>query len=571
MARECVRGSLTTPVPAIARVDAMIGYESESIECSLFSMMNSSSVDEEGMVCAIDGIGDFNLFSGAPGHSSASGTAMYEQPAPGYLPDTNSKVKPMSQKRMNQIFNTASQMYSGLTEEEQFQLTKVALDVQDMLTLRAGQSVEASTSAGMSALIPTSNRLLKEAKIRKKGRKEVSAEVYTKKLKTSVQRMGLSQTIIGEQHDLQVNGKASARKHCSFCDKDHAVTHCPQRTHWITQKFHEYDLSTNNDNESKLRSVIKHSMPTVTYSTESVFGKIERSLMLKNFIIHKAYHIEGTPINQIESMNFCVDFLGKDGEVLDCSKGMWISGGLMNSLITHNNVKKKYVYDATTVHKTGMRQRGTDYDVGENNNDGQSINYDVPYQGENNDDCQSINYDIPYQGENNNDCQSITSHKSSSSCLSSTIADPFDQNDDGTSTEPIHVGDVIQFYISPYVCGDKRGLVCAEVLAIDPNDSCPLVLSNQYAIAKDGFQLIQRVKVKTPGDRPGFWRLLQNFTIQQEGSTQDAGMRANSLQTKEFGDIMSRRTSLVRELAEKEQFSPMDIMVQFPTTQMGQK
>jgi hypothetical protein len=178
-------------------------------------------------------------------------------------------------------------------------------------------------------------------------------------------------------------------------------------------------------------------------------------------------------------------------------------------------------------------------------------------------------YDVPHQCENNKDCQSIASHKSSSSCLSS-VADPFDQNDDGTSTEPIHVGDEIQFYKSPYVWGDERGLERAEVLAIDPDDSCPLVLSNQYAIAKEGFQQIKRVKVKT-GDRVGFWRLLRDFTIQQEGSTLDAGMQANSLQTKEFGDIMSRRTSLVRELGAKEQFSPMDIMVQFQTTQMGQK
>jgi hypothetical protein len=564
MARECVRGSLTTPVPAIGNVDAMIGYESESIECSaLFSTMNISSIDDEGMVCAIDGIGDFNLFSGGPGHSSATVTAMYEQPPPGYLPDTNSKVKPMSQKRMNQIFTTASQMYSGLTEDEQFQLTKVALDVQDMLTLRACQSMEASTSTGMTALIPTGNRLMKEAKNRKKARKEVRAEVYTKKLKTSVQGMGLSQTIVGEQHDLQVNGK-NARIHCSFCDEDHAVPHCPQRTYWITQKFHEYDLSTNNDNESKLRSVIKHSMPTVTHSTESVFGKIERSLMSKNFIIHKAFHVKGMPNNQIESMNFCVDFLGKDGEVLVCSSGMWISGGLMNSLITHNNVKKKYIYDATTVHKPGMRQRGTVTISTHDKKDSSGGNeQEEPHQ-------MTYDYDKPYQCENNNDCQSITSQKSSSCCLSS-IADPFDQNDDGTSTEPIHVGDEIQFYKSPFAWGDERGLVRAEVLAIDPNDSCPLVLSNQYAIAKDGFQQIQRVKVKTPGDQVGFWRLLSDFTIQQEGSTLDAGIQANYLQTREFGDIMSRRTSLVRELAENEQFCPMDMMVEFQTTEMGQK
>ena len=98
-------------------------------------------------------------------------------------------------------------------------------------------------------------------------------------------------------------------------------------------------------------------MLTVTCAPESVFNKIERSLKSKNFIIRKAFHVKGKPTNQIESMNFCIDFLGKDGDIMDCSKDMWISGGLMNSIITHNNVKKKYVYDATTVHRMGMRQR----------------------------------------------------------------------------------------------------------------------------------------------------------------------------------------------------------------------
>ena len=117
-------------------------------------------------------------------------------------------------------------MYSGLDKGEQFHLTKIALDVQDFLTLRVDQSREAATRNGMTALIPTGNRLVKESKNRKKARNEVNAEVHTKKLKASVQRMGLSQTILGDQYDLQVNGKASALIHCSFCDGNHAVNSC---------------------------------------------------------------------------------------------------------------------------------------------------------------------------------------------------------------------------------------------------------------------------------------------------------------------------------------------------------
>jgi hypothetical protein len=174
---------------------------------------------------------------------------------------------------------------------------------------------------------------------------------------------------------------------------------------------------------------------------------------------------------------------------------------------------------------------------------------------------EQVTYDIPIPCTNDEECRSTTSNRSSSS--QSTIPDPFEANEDGTSSEPIHVGDEIQFYQAPYTAGDKRGLVRATVLAIDPDESCPLVLSNQYAISKDGFTLIKRVKVKSAGDQLGFWRLLRDFTIQKEGSMLEAGRRANELQNQDFGNIMSRRMEKAREFTGKENFSPMDMVVDF--------
>ena len=93
MVRECVRGSLhvTSPMRATANVDEMIGYQTELIECSLFSAMDISSRDnhdDEGMVCAIDhtsisspdndkGMGYCNLISTV---------TTYEEPAGRYSP-----------------------------------------------------------------------------------------------------------------------------------------------------------------------------------------------------------------------------------------------------------------------------------------------------------------------------------------------------------------------------------------------------------------------------------------------------------------------------------------------------
>jgi hypothetical protein len=355
-------------------------------------------------------------------------------------------------------------------------------------------------------------------------------------------------------------------KSCIFCKQKHTINNCPvlkQYGHRMVEKDHCHHLAkTVNDAYAYYTAILPLERADDTI-LQSIPNKATCVIVHKRF----AKNTSSTTINGHAEFVFCCTILGTNGDILNMptatEKNGIILKPMVNSLFNDQAICQ-YVYkvgkskhfisqlkavsttttpfgnaSATTVHKTGIRQRGSDYD-------------------------------IPHQCENNNNCQSIASHKSSSSCLSS-IADPFDQNDDGTSTEPIHVGDEIQFYKSPFVWGDERGLERAKVLAIDPNDSCPLVLSNQYAIAKDGFQQIQRVKVKTPGDQVGFWRLLSDFTIQQEGSTLDAGIQANSLQTKEFGDIMSRRTSLVRELAEKEQFCPMDMMVEFQTTEMGQK
>ena len=43
----------------------------------------------------------------------------------------------------------------------------------------------------------------------------------------------------------------------------------------------------------------------------------------------------------------------------------------------------------------------------------------------------------------------------------------------------------------------------------------------------------------------------------------EAGRRANELQNQDFGNIMSRRMEKARELTGKENFSPMDIVVDF--------
>ncbi len=73
-----------------------------------------------------------------------------------------------------------------------------------------------------------------------------------------------------------------------------------------------------------------------------------------------------------------------------------------------------------------------------------------------------------------------------------TMADSFDpdkQKFSEKSKEPICPGDVIHYYCPIFVSSDPRGLRETSVLAVDPNDKFPLVLS-------DGDRLPSTTQVK---------------------------------------------------------------------------
>jgi hypothetical protein len=64
------------------------------------------------------------------------------------------------------------------------------------------------------------------------------------------------------------------------------------------------------------------------------------------------------PLDQFSGMIFCISILGKDAEVLADYCRVWISGSVMNRLITVNNKKKiKFVFDETIHHQVGWTTR----------------------------------------------------------------------------------------------------------------------------------------------------------------------------------------------------------------------
>jgi hypothetical protein len=119
---------------------------------------------------------------------------------------------------------------------------------------------------------------------------------------------------------------------------------------WRSSPTNEYILSTSDPQvETQLRSRIMYGMPTITLPerpiVKSIFDTINSALMSKNFVICMAEYVSGMPMNQVQSFNYYIDYLGSDGQThqSEHANPAWISGNVMNSIIIHKQ-KKKNIY-----------------------------------------------------------------------------------------------------------------------------------------------------------------------------------------------------------------------------------
>ena len=72
----------------------------------------------------------------------------------------------------------------------------------------------------------------------------------------------------------------------------------------------------------------------------------------KSFVIHEARTMVDD--SNKESRIFCVSFIGSDGEIIPgvSTTNAWITYIAMNSIITHNYKRKKFVYDQTIIRQS---------------------------------------------------------------------------------------------------------------------------------------------------------------------------------------------------------------------------
>ena len=208
-------------------------------------------------------------------------------------------------------------------------------------------------------MMHSQSSLVRQPKNRPKPRHEHRSDAAAKRLRSSIQNMGVAQVVSGKENnfDIQMNGKAGGNIHCGFCTKNHQVTFCPTREELKMTSF-EYCLSTTTPNEEKALQDRLMAMPLSRGDGKgNVLNTVAARFQGLNFIIKEACNVAGTTPGQIDSMNFCVTFLAKNAESEPDGESQWISGTAMNTLVTHKNKKKKYVYDETIHLKEGWVSR----------------------------------------------------------------------------------------------------------------------------------------------------------------------------------------------------------------------
>ena len=144
-------------------------------------------------------------------------------------------------------------------------------------------------------------------------------------------------------HEIQVNTK-TRKLTCGFCGGNHMITSCNLKQGFSLNAT-EYVLTTDSpQNADTLYNRIKN-MPTTEGFGKgpAPFDTLPKDYIKMNFIIQESRS------NDNGSVIYNVSFIGSKGVVTH--RDVWITAKAMNSITTHTNKKKKYVYDETIIVK----------------------------------------------------------------------------------------------------------------------------------------------------------------------------------------------------------------------------
>ena len=259
--------------------------------------------------------------------------------------------------------------YDSLGEQRKFDLCELVLQMQDMITSNKATDTTQETD-GVVVSVPASSEVRRESRKRLKPASEYATSkgrslVLNHKptgiqLNEKAQRLGLSQDVSEGGIVYEVRGKPGGG--CQFCSKrdGHRYTNCPQRRKW-KEKGVEYQVSQDSSAVAKaLKDRLKGNIPYTTIPSKGApIGKITKEMSGANFVIHAACAAAGERPGSVDSSNYCVSYLGTDGEEMSGNKEIWITGDVMTVMISvaQQRKKAKFVFDETVHMKEGWESR----------------------------------------------------------------------------------------------------------------------------------------------------------------------------------------------------------------------
>ena len=144
------------------------------------------------------------------------------------------------------------------------------------------------------------------------------------------------------------------------------MTNCPRRQ-CLKLNAYEYCLTMSNQQDmDNLRDRMKNTNVRKNEETPPlhlIYGTIPPYLQMRNFVVHRISLLVGDTHDSIESRLFGITFLLMDGSDDVNWKNIWVTGKVMNMLITHKNKTKKYVFDKTINDHPGTSVQNNDFEL----------------------------------------------------------------------------------------------------------------------------------------------------------------------------------------------------------------
>ena len=360
MKRECVEGSLNGWVePITSNIDRIIGCDVEEVgsTSAVVNVPGSGGLSIDIPEPDLEGGNDNNdWLMGNPHDGVIDPQCKPAAAPPTAVPEKSGKCKPLDSKSVRNVLHTVSDAYNRLDEERRFQVSALALQLQELMTLDTNKSKMVTSQQGdYCVVIPNSDQLASQPKKRLISHREQAKTASTKQLNSRLQKMGMKQVVIANgEIEVEVNGKTGDR-HCQFCQETkHNFNQCNERSSFVAVA-QEYLLSVDTKyalNQQSLRNRILDSMPYQPYAARqdeiSYLDTLDQTSLRSNFIIHEACQLQN------DQLVYCVSFLNKQAQP---SEKKWISWNAMNTIITHTKVKIKFVFDETFIMQPGWVSR----------------------------------------------------------------------------------------------------------------------------------------------------------------------------------------------------------------------